>query len=145
MLKQLIEQNWEKIKENIKFDNGITDIAYNIWIYPLAFNDCDDNVLTILIPASNKDVNPEIQLDYIKKHYTKCFPDALFSLFGKKMEVEFILASLGIQEEKKAATIPVNNENVSSSLNPKDFLNFIFSSFEKCKSNRLQSTPTPGI
>ena len=50
MLKQLIEQNWEKIKENIKIDNGITDIAYNIWIDPLTFNDYNDKVLTILIP-----------------------------------------------------------------------------------------------
>ena len=80
MLKQLIEQNWDEIKKNIKKDNGLTDIAYNIWIDPLTFNDYSDNVLTILIP--NKEVNPEIQLDYIKNHYTNCFQDALFSLFG---------------------------------------------------------------
>ena len=46
MLKQLIEQNWDEIKKNIKKDNGLTDIAYNIWIDPLTFNDYSDNVLT---------------------------------------------------------------------------------------------------
>ena len=125
MLKQLIEQNWEKIKENIKIDNGITDIAYNIWIYPLIFDDCDDNVLTILIPATNKDVNPEIQLDYIKNHYANCFRDALFSLFDENIEVKFVLENPKIQEEKTEPVI-IKGANASPCLNPKyRFENFI--------------------
>lgn len=124
MLKQLIEQNWDEIKKNIKKDNGLTDIAYNIWIDPLTFNDYSENVLTILIP--NKEVNPEVQLDYIKNHYTNCFQDALFSLFGENIEVQFILANPKPHETVKEDVTPINSENLSSSLNPKyRFENFI--------------------
>lgn len=118
--KRLIEQNWDSIKKNIKIDNDATGIARKIWIEPLLFNDCSDNVLTILVPSSNKNTNTDIQLGYIKDHYTGCFQDALCSLFDEKIEVRFIPG------DPKEETITGDGEKVSSFLNPKyRFENFI--------------------
>lgn len=113
--KQLIEQNWDSIMKNIMVDKDVTDIARNIWIEPLVFSDCSNNVLTILVPTSSENVNPDIQLEYIKGRYTNCIQDALYSLFDEKIEVQFIV---GDQCSRK--------ESVSSNLNPKyRFENFV--------------------
>ena len=62
---QLIKQQWENIKLAIKDEYELTGIAYNIWVKPLQYLKCENNVVSILVPGGN----PEM-LNYVKINYT---------------------------------------------------------------------------
>ena len=122
---KLISSMWEQIKDNIRVENDIITIAYNIWVKPLKFYSCEDNIITILIPK------PEMY-GYITKYYTDCFQDAFSSLLSDKYEVKFISESesddnLRSNTEEEASSF--NTEADASNLNPKyRFENFIVGS-----------------
>ena len=63
---EIIKNNWQSIKENIRKEFEITDIAYNIWIEPLKYSSYINNVVTILIPNNHTQM-----VDYIIKKYKK--------------------------------------------------------------------------
>lgn len=130
----LIRSTWEQIKENIREENDITDIAYNIWVKPLQFYSCEGNIFTILIPDTNTGM-----LDYISKNYTNCFQDALYSLLSEKYEVVFILKTKDTENtgisDKESDSISSGyythdeDEVNESNLNPKyRFENFVVGS-----------------
>ncbi|MBR1471001.1 MAG: chromosomal replication initiator protein DnaA [Lachnospiraceae bacterium] len=83
---EIIRQQWDNIKENIRLEYDITDIAFNIWVKPLKYGKCENNIVTIMIPNGK----PEM-LDYIRKNYTSCFQSALSDLLQENFNVIFVL------------------------------------------------------
>lgn len=83
-----IKENWEQIKKSIKDEFEITDIAYNIWIEPLKFYDCDNKTVIISVPN-----NQGQMVEYISKKYKSCFIAFISEMMGEFYEIEFILES----------------------------------------------------
>ena len=63
MLEQL-KENWEKILDNVKEDQDLSDVSFNTWLVPLKPVSVEGNVVTILCPVNS------IGLEYIDKNYT---------------------------------------------------------------------------
>lgn len=84
----IIAQHWEEIKEGIRKEYEITDIAYNIWIAPLKYHQCIDNMVTIIVP---NDQSPMVS--YISKKYKTCFQVAISEFADAAYDVEFVLES----------------------------------------------------
>jgi len=83
----IIKEHWEEIKENIRHEYEVTEIAYNIWLKPLEYGDCKDHTITVLIPGQN----PEM-VSYIRKNYCKYFQSTLSDLMnGEQYSFEFVL------------------------------------------------------
>lgn len=105
---EIIKQNWKEIKENIRKEFEITDIAYNIWIEPLKYSSYINNVVTILIPNNHTQM-----VDYIIKKYKSCFQVIISELIGEMCEIEFTLENNSTEEDGEENSTMENNSNPS--------------------------------
>lgn len=105
---EIIKQNWKEIKENIRKEFEITDIAYNIWIEPLKYSSYINNVVTILIPNNHTQM-----VDYIIKKYKSCFQVIISELIGEMCEIEFTLENNSTEEDVEENSTMENNSNPS--------------------------------
>ncbi|MCR5209998.1 MAG: chromosomal replication initiator protein DnaA [Lachnospiraceae bacterium] len=122
-----IEEQWENIKDIIREENELPNIAYKVWIKPLLFYKCEDLDLTIMVPKGNPGI-----LDYCERNaYDDLFEDALFKLTNKHYKVT-IVAEENTPEsnDDKSVSSNINTLNEtennnevytgsSSNLNPK--------------------------
>ncbi len=80
---------WEEIKESIRIEYEVADIAYNTWIAPLKIGEIKDNTVYIKTP---KELAPSIFI--IKKKYYLPFKvyinEALERSFEDQYEISFI-------------------------------------------------------
>ena len=77
-----LKANWEDIKDKVRTDARIMDVAYKTWIAPLNVYGFNDNTVTIVISDDNT-----FALDYITSHYLIFFKVAI-SEFLDNMEVD---------------------------------------------------------
>ena len=99
----IIKTNWEQIKESIRKEYELSDIAYNIWLKPLEYGDLNGKTITVLIPGSD----PEM-VGYIKKYYSDYFINTLQDLMHEDYDFNFIL-----KKEDNGSDMPVREENDS--------------------------------
>ena len=59
-----IETRWKEIKESVRTERELSDVAYNTWIAPLKFYKVENNVAIISIPSDRTH-----SLDYISKKF----------------------------------------------------------------------------
>ena len=141
---QLIKQQWENIKLAIKDEYELTGIAYNIWVKPLQYLKCENNVVSILVPGGN----PEM-LNYVKINYASYFQEAISQALQDKFTVEFTLEE-NIDDKGNGSDSHTDSEisdtNTASSLNPKyHFENFVVGSNNRmAHSVCLRVAETPG-
>ncbi|MBR5421380.1 MAG: chromosomal replication initiator protein DnaA [Lachnospiraceae bacterium] len=142
---EIIRQQWENIKDIIHNEYDITDIAFKIWVRPLQYLKCENNVVTILIPGGE----PEM-LDYLKKNYTRFFQEVISDMLQDSYNVEFSLEhkqeSAGIAS---TASTPVDKDLQdslrSANLNPKyHFENFVVGNNRMAHSVCLHVAEAPG-
>ena len=63
-----IQSNWELIKETIKREYELSNVAYTTWIKNLKFHSVEGNTVVIAIPSNQSHI-----LDYIIKKYKDFF------------------------------------------------------------------------
>ncbi len=119
---------WDEIKESVKIEYEISDIAYGTFISPLKLGEIKNNTVYILTP---KDLDQGIPL-IKKKYYTPfkiCINEALGKSFEDQYEIEFISENQIIKKPS------INNEEKyeRSNLNP----NYTFDTFVVGSNNRL--------
>lgn len=99
----VIKENWNEIKLNIKKEFEITDIAYNIWIEPLKYSGCNNKLVTIFVPN-----NQSQMVEYISKKYKSCFVAFISEMLEDMYDIEFVLEPENINNN--------DNEDISESV-----------------------------
>ena len=82
-----LKQNWESIKEKVRTDATITNVAYRTWVDPLVFHEYKDNTVIVVISDDNA-----AALDYVPSHYLVFFKVAISELLDDmEIDVSFVL------------------------------------------------------
>ncbi len=101
-----IEQRWNEIKEAVRNERELSDVAYNTWISPLQIFKVENNMVIILIPSYQIH-----SLDYISKKFKLDFKVAISEMMDKEYEIEFILENDKYKKELSSENAPVYNLN----------------------------------
>ena len=124
MLEQL-KENWEKILDNVKEDQDLSDVSFNTWLVPLKPVSVEGNVVTILCPVNS------IGLEYIDKKYKIFIQVAIEEVIGFKCELHLVIP------EEKAKKAPkkkvVDADIIKSNLNPR----YTFDTFVVGSNNKM--------
>ena len=83
---EIIKSKWEEIKQGVKIEADIPDVSFNIWISPLKFGKCANNLVTVLIPN-----NQATMVEYISNKYKAFFIAYITEMMGELYDLEFIL------------------------------------------------------
>lgn len=125
-----IRDNWDLIKETLRKEYDLSDIAYSTWVAPLDFFHVENNVVTILIPS-----NQSHFLNYISNKYKSYFQVTISEMMNHTYDVAFILEKdAGEENETNDQKLnPVYNINYeNANLNPKyNFNTFVVGSNNK--------------
>ena len=124
MLEQL-KENWEKILDNVKEDQDLSDVSFNTWLVPLKPVSVEGNVVTILCPVNS------IGLEYIDKKYKIFIQVAIEEVIGFKCELHLVIP------EEKAKKAPkkkvVDADIIKANLNPR----YTFDTFVVGSNNKM--------
>lgn len=125
-----IRDNWDLIKETLRKEYDLSDIAYSTWVAPLNFYNVENNVVTILIPS-----NQSHFLNYISNKYKSYFQVTISEMMDHTYDISFILEKDANEEtetndQKQNPVYNLNYENAN--LNPKyNFNTFVVGSNNK--------------
>jgi chromosomal replication initiator protein len=109
-----LKSNWDSIKNTIRNEARITDIAYRTWIDPLTVYKFENNVVTILISDDNS-----VALSYIVNHYLNFFKVTISEFLDMMVDISFILNKDIINNEETHENDDQNiaEDQFSSNLN----------------------------
>lgn len=107
-LKEFLETNWTDIKENVRNEFFIPDIAYTTWIESLKFTDFKDDTVYILTSR------PEA-ISYISKKYTEFFVVMIkqMSDIDFDIRISFITEKDNAKNPEETKIYNINYENAN--------------------------------
>lgn len=108
----ILKENWEKIKNIVKTEYNVSNIAYSTWIAPLVFYNEENDIITVLITGNNSDNS--LASEYINNKYKTFFQVAISEFMNHEYDINFILEK-DIQSEKE--------ENLTSSIEKSNVYN----------------------
>ena len=114
-----IKEYWNEIKETVRREYHLSDIAYDTWIEHLEFYNVENDVINIMIPF-----NQSHALDYISKKYKDYFKVTITEMFDHNYEVNFLLENEAKPIVNDSSNVNVEN-NFSSDHNPHESANLI--------------------
>lgn len=94
-----LKENWEKIKETVKTEYNVSNIAFNTWISPLAFHHEENDVITAFITGTNADNS--LALEYINNKYKNFFQVAISEFMNHEYDIKFLLEKDLLPEESE--------------------------------------------
>ncbi len=92
-----IQEKWLEIKEKIKEEYQISEVAYQTWIEPLEYFNTLDHMVNIIIPSDLSNM-----ISYITSRYKDFFRVTISEFINEEVDVAFIL-------EKDAAFSSMQN------------------------------------
>ena len=95
---QKLKDNWEKIKETVKTEYNVSNIAFHTWISPLSFYSEENDTITALITGNNADNS--LALEYINNKYKNFFQVTISEFMNHEYDIRFLLEK-DIQSEDK--------------------------------------------
>ncbi len=123
---------FDEIKEIVRIEYEVSDLAYNTWILPLKFGEIKNNTVYLIVP---KELAQTITM--IKKKYYIPFKVSINEALGKSFEDQY---EIEFTTENTLATIPVSDTYINkeekfekSNLN----INYTFDTFVVGSNNRL--------
>lgn len=139
-----IKDNWDLIKETLRTEYDLSEIAYSTWVAPLKFYNMENNIVTILIPSDQSHF-----LNYISNKYKSYFQVTISEMMNHTYDITFILEKEATEQKKKneSAVKPSNQVNYeNANLNPKyKFDTFVVGSNNKlAHSAALAAAESPG-
>lgn len=105
-----INKVWEDIKNKIKNDNIITDVAHRTFIDPLKIQSVVDNDLNVVIPFEQDE---GIGIDYYNKKYKTMLEVATEEITGKQYNIYFINSGSLPEEKSEPVSSYYNISNLS--------------------------------
>lgn len=105
-----IKDNWDLIKETLRTEYDLSEIAYTTWIAPLKFYSMENNIVTILIPSDQSHF-----LNYISNKYKSYFQVTISEMMNHTYDISFILEKDADNEMLSApgAVYNINYENAN--------------------------------
>lgn len=120
-----VNSKWDEIKEYLRREHNILEVSYETWIMPLQLYSVDNDVVVIMIPSDQSQY-----LNYISNKYMLPFKVAVSAVMQHKFNIQFILMTDTITENKKVK----NNVNLEeANLNSK----YTFDTFVVGSNNRF--------
>lgn len=123
---ELIKDKWDEVKDFLRKEYGLSEIAYKTWILPLTVDSFKNNTIYVLVP------NEQNVIEHIKKKYSLYLKVSIAEVMDKEFDIEFIEVS-----ENNNVEI---SEKVSNNNNPiynKNLYKYTFDTFVKGDNNSL--------
>ncbi len=126
-----LKEKWNGILQQIKQDNGISDVAFSTWLLPLKIFRIEDHVIKLTVPF-------EQAVTYIENKYKIILYVSIAEALGQEYEIKLITE----EEAKKEAPLPApvkkqpsfkKEEEHHTELNPK----YTFETFVIGSNNRF--------
>lgn len=83
----ILKENWEKIKENLKEEYDITIVSFNTWLKPLEVAAVDEELVSVVVT----DGNDKFVIDYLTKKYQRLLQVMIEETTGFHCQVKFVL------------------------------------------------------
>lgn len=120
---------WENIKESVRIEHAISDIAFNTWIVPLSIHDISDDTVLIKLP---KELDQAI--GFLSGRYQLPFKVAISEAMHKEYNVKFITEqNINDAKNTKEEVLLRNASYEKANLNPK----YTFDKFVVGSNNRF--------
>ena len=129
-----IKENWNKVKETVRREFGLSPISFNTFIDSLEFYQVENDVVTIMVPSDNSNA-----LDYISNRYAKYFTVTITEMFDHDYTVNFISENdvPSSKEETVAEKKPVSSINNASHENANLIPRYRFDTFVVGSNNKF--------
>ncbi len=124
---EILKSKWQEIKETVKRDHEISDVAYKAWIIPLQIHSINENIIYLLVPTEQ---SPGV--NYISNKYKTLFIVAISEVMNKEYGVEFITEEQHSERESSYNNTEEKNYE-RANLNPK----YTFDTFVVGPNNQL--------
>lgn len=128
-----LSSKWEEIKESIRIEYELSNIAYNTWIVPLKLGEIKNNTVYIETP---KELAPSIFI--INKKYYTPLKMYINEALGKDFEDQYEISIISESDHESASTqdqVFVNKEEKYEKANLNQ--NYTFDTFVVGSNNRL--------
>ena len=139
-----IRDNWDLIKETLRTEYDLSEIAYTTWVSPLKYYSMENNIVTILIPSDQSHF-----LNYISNKYKSYFQVTISEMMNHTYDIDFILEKDANEANETNQNRPNHIYNINyekANLNPKyNFNTFVVGSNNKfAHSAALAVAESPG-
>ena len=132
-----LKENWEQIKETVKTEYNVSNIAFNTWIAPLSFHHEENDEIIALITGTNADNS--LALEYINNKYKNFFQVTISEFMNHEYDIKFVLEKDIQSEEKEDLQNHVDKGNIYNIKYENAHLNskYTFDTFVVGSNNKL--------